>query len=180
MATWTYTVTYIGSDTNTVYTNYPYSTDITGSVIAIEKMTDVGSGEVNSATLILYARHGDFITNDSGNITTPVTPLLDEFDKIKIEIEDKNGDTYSRILELDELTPKKTIQEGIRLEVQLLGQERCLQQTHFAKQFYYSSAFEVTQDIIDKYNLTRGTAQVEIEKQDDTSYKDMQKWTATT
>ena len=77
MATWTYTVTYIGSDTNTVYTNYPYSTDITGSVIAIEKFTDVGSGEVNSATLILNARHGDFITNDSGNITTPVTPFLD-------------------------------------------------------------------------------------------------------
>ena len=125
MATWAYTVTYIGSDTNTVYTNYPYSTDITASVIAIERMTDVGSGEVNSATLILNSRHGDFITNDSGNITTPVTPLLDEFDKIKIEIEDKNGDTYSRILEVDTLTPKKTIQEGIRLEVELLGQERC-------------------------------------------------------
>jgi hypothetical protein len=178
MATWTYTVTYIGSDTNTVYTNYPYTTDISASVIAIERMTDVGSGEVNSATLILNSRHGDFITNDSGNITTPVTPLLDEFDKIKIEITDKNGDSYSRIFEVDELTPKKTIQEGIRLEVQLLGQERCLQQTHFAKQFYYSSAFEVTQDIIDKYNLTRGSAQVEIEKQDDTSYNELPKWTA--
>ena len=143
MATWTYTVTYIGNDTNTVYTNYPYSTDISASVIAIEKFTDIGSGEVNSATLILNARHGDFITNDSGNITTPVTPLLDEFDKIKIEIEDKNGDTYSRILEIDTLTPKKTIQEGIRLEVELLGQERCLQQVHFAKQYYYENAFNV-------------------------------------
>ena len=40
MATWTYTVTYIGNDTNTVYTNYPYSTDITGSVIAIEKFDE--------------------------------------------------------------------------------------------------------------------------------------------
>ena len=179
MATWTYTVTYIGSDTNTVYTNYPYTTDISASVISIEKFTDVGSGEVNSATLILNARHGDFITNDSGNITTPVTPLLDEFDKIKIEIEDKNGDTYSRILEVDTLTPKKTIQEGIRLEVELLGQERCLQQIHFAKQYYYTDAFEVTKDIIDKYNLSRGTAQVEIQKQGDTSYNELPKWTAT-
>ena len=53
MATWTFTVTYIGSDTNTTYTNYPYSTDISASVISNEKFTDVGSGEVNSATLIL-------------------------------------------------------------------------------------------------------------------------------
>ena len=178
MATWTYTVTYIGSDTNTVYTNYPYTTDISSSVIAIEKFTDVGSGEINSATLILNARHGDFITNDSGNITTPVTPILDEFDKIKISITDKNGDSYSRILEVDTLTPKKTIQEGIRLEVELLGQERCSQQTHFAKQFYYANAFEVTEDIVDKYNLTNGSAQVTIEKQSDTSYNELPKWTA--
>ena len=178
MATWTFTVTYIGSDTNTTYTNYPYSTDISASVISIEKFTDVGSGEVNSATLILNARHGDFITNDSGNNTTPVTPILDEFDKIKIEITDKNNDSYSRILEVDTLTPKKTVQEGIRLEVELLGQERHLQQMHFAKQYYYSNAFEVTKDIIDKYNLSKGSAQVTVEKQGDTSYNELPKWTA--
>ena len=70
MATWSYTVTYVET-----------SKDITSSVIAIDKMTDVGSGEINSATLILNARHGDFITNaNSGD-----TPILDEFDKIKIK-----------------------------------------------------------------------------------------------
>ena len=186
MATWAYTVTYIGSSTNAsinptddaVYSAYPYSTDITSSVIAIEKMTDIGSGEVNSATLILNARHGDFITADSGTVATPVTPILDEFDKIKIVITDKNGDSYRRIFEVDELTPKKTIQEGIRLDVQLLGQERCLQQTHFAKQYYYSNAYEVTKDIVDKYNLTKGTSQVEVQNQDNTTYNALPKWTA--
>jgi len=186
MATWTYTVTYIGSDTNTainptddaVYSAYPYTTDITSSVISIEKMTDVGSGEVNSATLILNARHGNFITADSGTVATPVTPILDEFDKIKIVITDKNGDSYRRIFEVDELTPKKTIQEGIRLEVQLLGQERCLQQTHFAKQYYYANAYEVTKDIVDKYNLTKGSSQVEVQNQDNTTYNTLPKWTA--
>ena len=187
MATWTYTVTYIGSPTNAsinptddaVYSAYPYTTDITSSVIAIEKMTDTGSGEVNSATLILNARDGNFITADSGTVATPVTPILDEFDKIKIVITDKNGDSYRRIFEVDELNPKKTIQEGIRLDVQLLGQERDLQQIHFAKQYYYANGFEVTKDIIDKYNLSKGSAQVTIQNQGSTTYNALPKWTAT-
>ena len=163
MATWSYTVTYVET-----------SKDITSSVIAIDKMTDVGSGEINSATLILNARHGDFITNaNSGD-----TPILDEFDKIKIEITDKNGDSYRRIFEIDTLVPKKTIQEGIRLEVELLGQERCLQQVHFAKQYYYENAFNVAKDIVDRYSVNKGSAQVTIEKQDDTSYNILPKWTA--
>ena len=66
MANWSYTVTYIGSDTNTTYTSYPYSLDISSHVVAIENFTDVGSGEVNSAKLILNARDGHFITSDSG------------------------------------------------------------------------------------------------------------------
>ena len=164
MATWSYTVTYVET-----------SKDITSSVIAIDKMTDVGSGEINSATLILNARHGDFITNaNSGD-----TPILDEFDKIKIEITDKNGDSYRRIFEIDTLVPKKTIQEGIRLDVQLLGQERDLQQIHFAKQYYYANGFEVTKDIIDKYNLSKGSAQVTIQNQGSTTYNALPKWTAT-
>ncbi len=178
MATWSYIVTYIGSDTNSTYTNYPYSTDITSSVIAIEQMTDCGSGEVNSATLILNGRDGNFITNDSGSNTTPNTPILDEFDKIKIKLTDKNGDVYQRIFEVDELIPKKTIQEGIRLDVQLLGQERHLQQVHFAKQYYYASGFEASEDIVDKYNLSKGSAQVSVEKHDNTIYNQLPKWTA--
>lgn len=178
MADWSYTVTYIGSPTNTAYTNYPYTTDISSHVIAIERMTDVGSGEINSATLILNGRDGNFITNDSGSNATPNTPLLDEFDKIKIKITDKSGNIYQRIFEVETLTPKKTIQEGIRLDVELLGQERCLQQTHFAKQYYYANANEVVKDICDKYIDTKGTAQVTVDKQGDVNYNELPKWTA--
>ena len=178
MANWSYTVTYIGSDTNTTYTSYPYSLDISSHVVAIENFTDVGSGEVNSAKLILNARDGHFITSDSGTASSPVTPILDEFDKIKILLTDRNGDTYSRILEVDTLMPKKTIQDGNRLEIELLGQERHLQQVHFAKQYYYANAQEVIQDIADKYNSNKGSAQVTIEKQYDTSYNELPKWTA--
>ena len=178
MANWSYTVTYIGSDTNTTYTSYPYSLDISSHVVAIENFTDVGSGEVNSAKLILNARDGHFITSDSGTASSPVTPILDEFDKIKILLTDRNGDTYSRILEVDTLMPKKTIQDGNRLEIELLGQERHLQQVHFAKQYYYANAQEVIQDIADKYNSNKGSAQVTIEKQNDTSYNELPKWTA--
>ena len=125
MANWSYTVTYVSTNT-----------DISSHVISIENFTDVGSGEVNSAKLILNARAGNFITESNSG----ATPILDEFDKIKISITDKNNDTYSRILEVDTLMPKKTIQDGVRLEVELLGQESCLQQVHFAKQYYYENA----------------------------------------
>ena len=99
MANWSYTVTYVST-----------SKDISSHVVSIEKMTDVGSGEVNTATLILNARDGQFITqSNSGD-----TPIIDEFDKIKISITDKNGDTYSRVYEVYTLTPKKTIQDGVQ------------------------------------------------------------------
>ena len=163
MANWSYIVTYVST-----------SKDISSHVVSIEKMTDVGSGEVNTATLILNARDGQFITqSNSGN-----TPIIDEFDKIKISITDKNGDTYSRVYEVDTLTPKKTIQDGVRLEIELIGQEHNLQKIHFAKQYYYANAFEVVKDIIDKYESNRGSAQVTIENAGSTSYNELPEWTA--
>ena len=163
MANWSYIVTYVST-----------SKDISSHVVSIEKMTDVGSGEVNTATLILNARDGQFITqSNSGN-----TPIIDEFDKIKISITDKNGNTYARVYEVDTLTPKKTIQDGVRLEIELIGQEHNLQKIHFAKQFYYANAFEVVKDIIDKYESNRGSAQVTIENAGSTSYNELPEWTA--
>ena len=163
MANWSYTVTYVSTNT-----------DISSHVVSIENFTDVGSGEVNSAKLILNARAGNFITESNSG----ATPILDEFDKIKISITDKNNDTYSRILEVDTLMPKKTIQDGVRLEVELLGQERCLQQVHFAKQYYYENAYACVKDIVKKYEANKGSAQVSIEKEDDSSYNELPQWTA--
>ena len=58
MATWSYEVRYIYDDS----TGSGPNKDLTPYVISIENMTDTGSGEVNTATLTLNEKGGDFIT----------------------------------------------------------------------------------------------------------------------
>ena len=93
------------------------NTDITKFVVWIDKMTDVGSGEVNSATLVLNADDGGFIEDTH----TATTPILDQWDKIKITLTDKNSNSYSRIFEVDTTLPQKSIGRGNLITVELLG-----------------------------------------------------------
>ena len=49
-------------------------------------MTDTGTGEINSATVVLNARKGAFITEENiGDGGIPATPILAEFDKDEIK-----------------------------------------------------------------------------------------------
>ena len=92
MATWSYQVKYRWDDS--AGTNY--DVDITSYVIAIDDFTDVGSGEIPTATLTLNARDGNFITN------TTVTQPIDEFDKIEIIVRKKNK-VISKIISLKKI-----------------------------------------------------------------------------
>jgi hypothetical protein len=62
MATWDYQVLYIYD--NSAGSPFVTPVDITSNVITIENMTDVGTGEVNTAVIQLNARDGQFITED--------------------------------------------------------------------------------------------------------------------
>ena len=175
MATWEYQVKYIyKNSTNTFVT----PVDITTNVITIENMTDVGTGEVNTATIQLNARDGQFITIDNGT-----TPKINQFDRIYIKLTDKNGATFEKMYEVETLKQNKTINEGIRLIIELMGMERHLQQVHFAKQYNYANAFYVAKDICNKYNGSKGGKQITLEKQDTVNtgsdyYNGLPKWTS--
>ena len=181
MANWSYEVKYVYDDSLSSG-NFVTPVDITSNVITIENMTDVGTGEVNTAVLMLNARDGQFITEDSGT-----TPQINQFDRIYIKLTDKNGAVYDRIFEVESMQQKKTIKDGIRLVVNLMGLERHLQQVHFAKQYFYTSGFDLVKDVIDRYNTSAGSKQVDVEKQDTVSvgsgaseiwYNELPKWTA--
>ena len=178
MATWSYYVKqrYVNS-TNTVV-----SIDISKYVVTIENMTDTGSGEINSATLVLNANKGQFITQENLVSNVPTTPILAEFDRIEMRITDKYGDSYRNVYEVRTLEIKKSIGEGTRLIVRLVGLERALSDVQFSKPFYYENAWTVVRDIIDQYHDNKGTKQPTVVKYDKvqqsgTYYNNLPNWT---
>ena len=178
MATWSYQVKYVYDDSLSSG-NFLTPVDITSNVITIENMTDVGTGEVNTAVLMLNARDGQFITEDNSG----ATPQINQFDRIRIELTDKNSDQYARIYEVESMEQKKTIKDGIRLVVNLMGLERHLQQVHFAKQYFYTSGFDLVKDVCDRYNTSKGSKQITVDHNDQvytggTYYNELPKWTA--
>ena len=80
------------------------------AVIKIESMTDTGTGEINSATLVLNASKGAFLTQENlDSLGVPTTPILAEFDKVEIKLTDKNGDIFRKVYEVRTLEIKKTV-----------------------------------------------------------------------
>ncbi len=89
--------------------------DITKFVVWIDRLTDVGTGEVNSAILVLNGDDGSFVENTH----SATTPIIDQWTKIKITITDKNSNSYSRIFEVDTTMPQKAISGGNLISVEL-------------------------------------------------------------
>lgn len=159
---WTYSVVYL---TGTVsLTSYCNDTLVTVS----------GSGEISKAVLLLNAKNGSFITNTNGGNT----PIIDQFNKIKITFTDSNGLSFSKIFEVDKFRPIEDNQSGTQLRVELLAQERHVQYINFARQYYFASAYDTLKNMADRYNLSKGTLQPTITKQDDSSFNKLPKWTS--
>ena len=129
MSTWQYTVKQVWDES----AGAAVDRDISPNVIRIENLTDTGSGEINSGTVVLNGNKGQFITQANSE----ATPILEEFDRIQISITDKNGGNYNNVFEVRTLEIKKSISEGVRLIVRLVGLERALGEVQFAKPFYY-------------------------------------------
>jgi hypothetical protein len=146
------------------------STVITDNIEEIE-LVDVGTGEIKSAKITLNALNGKFLTS---------TPVLAQFDKIKIKIIDDSSNDYEQIYEVDRIIPIKNAGEGYKVDVELLGQEHHLQNVDISKQFYFSSATTTTKDIVDFYNDTKGSSQPTVENHDTltSGNNELPQWTA--
>ena len=145
--------------------------DITLQVERIE-WTETGTGIVNSLKVRLNAQDGQFITRDTQLGTGDATPILDEFQRLRLAVIDRDSNVYANVFEIDNLKPIQNAQQGTIIEVECLGLEHHLQRTQFTKQFFFESAFEVTRGIIDFYNAstTSGTAQPTITENDNVSF----------
>ena len=108
---WTYTITHFDES------NSWASVDITEDIVSIPTVTDTGSGEVNSARIILSANEGKFIS---------VVPYIDQFDRIRIQINDGEGGTYDRYFDVIKILPSESKSQGTRVELFLMGLEHHL------------------------------------------------------
>lgn len=144
-------------------------TDITKRVERLE-VIEIGSGQIRSAKIRLNAQFGAFVTNTNAfGDGVNSTPLLDEYQKLRVTIQDRNTNTLDAVYEVDNLKPLQNTQQGTVLEVELLGLERHLQRVHFSKPFFFESGFEVSRDIVDFYNSpqSKGSDQAVVVEHDD-------------
>ena len=163
MPLWSKTITYLPS------------TDISGpeKFVKLDPFRLVGTGDIRSATLILNAKKGAFLTNSNSG----ATPILSAFDKIKVEVTDKNGNSKSIVGIIDNEKPVR--KAGPNVVVQLFGQERWLQKIHMPKmKMERVSFYEAIKKIIDIYNENVGSSQATIEKHDDTTFNEAPQWNA--
>jgi len=152
----------------TVLTGGPI--DISEDIEEIECI-DTGTGEVKSAKIRLNSIEGKYIT---------AAPLMTQFVQIKIKITDEDSVDYEQIYEVDRVIPIKNAAEGYTVELELMGQEQHLQKKDIAKQFYFTSAQETAEGIIDFYNDDLGTAQPTVINHDVTTSgnNELPVWTA--
>jgi len=155
-STWNYTVTHFDES------NSWASTDITADVVSIPTATDTGSGEVNSARIILSADTGKFISK---------IPYIDQYDRIRIQIDDGIAATtnYDKYFDVIKILPSESKSQGTRIELFLMGLEHHLQKINYTKPHFSEGAFEVMKDIGDQYNISRGTQQPVLTGHDNTS-----------
>ena len=127
-------------------------TDITKRVERLE-VIEIGSGEIRSAKIRMNAQFGAFVTNTNAfGDGADSTPLLDEYQKLRITIQDRNANTLDAVYEVDNLKPLQNTQQGTVLEVESLGLELHLQRVHYYKPFFFESWFEVSRYILYYYN----------------------------
>jgi len=141
-------------DYQVIYQPTGFTLDITDFAERIE-WNEVGTGEVRSCIIRFNAQDGQFITRSTALGTGAQTPILVQFDKIQLNVTDRNDIQRFYVFEVDSLKPIQNAQQGAILEVQMLGLEAELMKVNFAKPFFLqggASGFNVGRDIIDFYN----------------------------
>ena len=133
------------------------ATDITSGIIDIQKFTDVGTGEVTSARVMLDSRFGDFVTESNGG----KTPIISQYDVFRLTVAAGTARTHVRYLFQDDISPQKNDQGGF-ITLELFGQEAYLQKMYFPGHFYFIAFNDMIDRIVDFYNTNRGANQPEL------------------
>jgi hypothetical protein len=135
--------------------SYATSSNITDDVKSIPLFTDTGTGEVNSASLIIRSLDGKY------NVTGSV--IFAEFDRIRIQCTDLGNNSYDRYFEIHNIIPSQSKNEGTILTIECLGIEYHTQHIHMTKPYYFEDSYTVGASVGDIYNANRGTKQPVLE-----------------
>jgi hypothetical protein len=131
--------------------DYVTSANITSDIKGIPLFTDTGTEEINEANIVLIAQNGDYVTTDIVNRPNAPTPI-DQFDRIRIQVTDMDGNAYDRYFEVIQLKPSQSNAEGALLELECWGIEYYLNKIHYVKPFWFSNSANPANDIISVYN----------------------------
>lgn len=137
----------------------PVPVDISTYVHSIDYVRLFSDGRINTASLTLNASFGKFITTDSGG----ATPILSNFDRIRITGTDGNGNSYSHIFEIINDLSQLNRQSEYLLPLTLEGRERNLSLIPFSGYFDPHTHYDMVEDILETYFITKGTIQPVIE-----------------
>ena len=137
---------------------YVTTVNITADVKSLPLFTDTGTGEVNSATVVVRSLDGNYNTTGS--------TIFAEFDRIRIRVTDLASNTYDRFFEIVNIIPSQTKGEGTLLTLECLGIEYHTQQVHMVKPYYFEDSFTLIKSIGDIYNANRGVEQPKLSKHD--------------
>ena len=133
--------------------------DITPYIESLDKFTDVGTGETCSASIMLRAHGGDFVTERNGAADPGTTPIIRPFDLFRLAVVDDEGDiadpeaghSFWRWLIQGRRAPQLTSM-GQHLTLDLHGREWWLQQFAFPGRYYFRNFKEVAEAVRKYYN----------------------------
>jgi len=126
------------------------NTSLKPEFVAMPMLTDVVTEEARQGVLVLDAPDGKFITT---------SPIIDEFDRIRVAHTAEDGSVYLHDFEVDKLIPRQSRRGGTKLEIQLLGTERNLQGIQYIKPHFNENPNFVVRDILSYYQGEKGTDQ---------------------
>jgi preprotein translocase subunit Sss1 len=141
-------------------------TDITAFVHSIDEVKMYSDGRISTASLTLQANFGFFMTNTNGGLT----PLLSNFDRIRLTATDPQSDSQSHIFQIINDLGQLTRMSEYLLPLTLEGRERALALMPFSGYYDALNHHAMVELILKTYAFTKipGALQPIIVSEDDT------------
>ena len=134
-------------------------TDITDFIISLDDFVLQSTGKIATAKITLNSEFGNFITDANGG----VTPLLNQFDRIRIGIIGDDGVTIQfKIFEITTDLSQNSLKSSYLFPIELEGRERNLSGIPFGGFFRSSTHKEMTDSILSAHNSQTGTLQPQL------------------
>ncbi len=144
-------------------------TDITDFVISLDSFVLQSTGKISTAKFTLNAEFGQFITDANSG----VTPLLDQFDLIRITVIGDDGITLdAKIFEITTRLDQLTTSSSYLLPIELEGRERNLSGMPFGGFFRSATHAEIVTRIQGAYNSQVKTLQPSLLKESSSDIPD--------